>query len=118
VGPHVLPLGNSTDKRPPTLSSTEPTCHLPPPQYDPLIPPALLRHDLPVPAAASKTISTSRRTTASIVQGYDPLSRLVVIVGPCSIHDVDQAKEYASRLRAGVKEGKWPGLEIVMRAYL
>jgi 3-deoxy-7-phosphoheptulonate synthase len=42
----------------------------------------------------------------------------LVIVGPCSIHDVDQAKEYASRLRKGVQEGKWPGLEIVMRVYL
>ena len=87
-------------------------------QYDPLIPPSLLRHDLPVPAVASKTISASRRTAASIVQGSDPLDRLLVVVGPCSIHDVDQAKEYARRLRAGVQEGKWPGLEVVMRVYL
>lgn len=87
-------------------------------QYDPLIPPALLRHDLPVPPVASKTISASRRTTSSIVRGTDPLSRLVVVVGPCSIHDVDQAQEYASRLRKGVQEGRWPGLEVVMRVYL
>lgn len=87
-------------------------------QYDPLIPPALLRHDLPVPPVASKTISASRRATSSIVRGTDPLSRLVVVVGPCSIHDVDQAKEYASRLRKGVQEGRWPGLEVVMRVYL
>ncbi|ORY25350.1 3-deoxy-7-phosphoheptulonate synthase [Naematelia encephala] len=85
--------------------------------YDPLIPPALLRHDLPVPPVASKTISSSRRTASAIVQGIDPNRRLLVIVGPCSIHDVDQAKEYASRLRKGVQEGKWPGLEIVMRVY-
>ncbi|KAK8846683.1 3-deoxy-7-phosphoheptulonate synthase [Kwoniella newhampshirensis] len=85
--------------------------------YDPLIPPALLRHDLPVPAVASRTISSARRTTASIVQGTDPLARLLVIVGPCSIHDVDQAKEYASRLRKGVQAGRWPGLEVVMRVY-
>ena len=87
-------------------------------QYDPLIPPALLRHDLPVPAVAFKTIATSRRTAASIVAGTDPLDRLLVIVGPCSIHDVDQAKEYASRLRKGVQDGKWPGLHVVMRVYL
>jgi 3-deoxy-7-phosphoheptulonate synthase len=87
-------------------------------QYDPLIPPALLRHDVPMPATAHKTISSSRRTAASIVRGTDLLSRLLVIVGPCSIHDVDQAKEYASRLRKGVQEGKWPGLEVVMRVYL
>ncbi|TYJ58177.1 3-deoxy-7-phosphoheptulonate synthase [Cryptococcus floricola] len=85
--------------------------------YDPLIPPALLRHDLPVPAVASKTISASRRVTSAIVEGTDPLSRLVVIVGPCSIHDIDQAKEYAAKLRKGVQEGKWPGLEVIMRAY-
>ncbi|KAK6904080.1 3-deoxy-7-phosphoheptulonate synthase [Kwoniella mangroviensis CBS 10435] len=85
--------------------------------YDPLIPPALLRHDLPVPTVANKTISSARRTAASIVQGTDPLSRLLVVVGPCSIHDVDQAKEYASRLRKGVQEGRWPGLEVVMRVY-
>ncbi|KAL0243512.1 3-deoxy-7-phosphoheptulonate synthase [Cryptococcus tetragattii IND107] len=85
--------------------------------YDPLIPPALLQHDLPVPPVASKTISASRRATSSIVRGTDPLSRLVVVVGPCSIHDVDQAKEYASRLRKGVQEGRWPGLEVIMRVY-
>lgn len=91
---------------------------LPRPQYDPLIPPALLRHDLPVPAVASKTISAARRTGAKIVEGTDALGRLLVVVGPCSIHDVDQAKEYASRLRKGVQEGRWSGLEIVMRVYL
>ena len=87
-------------------------------QYDPLIPPALLRHDIPVPPSASKTISQGRRAAASIVNGSDPNHRLLIIVGPCSIHDVDQAKEYASRLREGVKEGKWPGLEVIMRVYL
>lgn len=87
-------------------------------QYDPLIPPALLRHEIPVPAAANKTVRNSRRAAASIVAQTDPLGRLLVIVGPCSIHDIDQAKEYATRLRKGVEEGRWPGLEIVMRAYL
>ncbi|KAL7423362.1 hypothetical protein Q5752_002665 [Cryptotrichosporon argae] len=85
--------------------------------YDPLIPPALLRHDLPVPATAVKTISAARRTASSIVRGTDPLDRLLVVVGPCSIHDPAQAKEYASLLRNGVKEGRWPGLEVVMRTY-
>lgn len=85
--------------------------------YDPLIPPALLRHDLPVSPAATKTISSARRTSASIVAGMDPLHRLLVIVGPCSIHDVEQGKEYASRLKKGVQEGRWAGLEIVMRVY-
>ena len=87
-------------------------------QYDPLMPPALLRHDVPVPTAANKTVHASRRTAASIIGGTDPLGRLLVIVGPCSIHDVDQAKEYASRLRKGVEDGRWKGLEVVMRVYL
>lgn len=86
-------------------------------QYDPLIPPALLRHDLPVPATAAKTISAARRTVRSIVRGTDPLDRLLVVVGPCSIHDVDQAKEYATKLRQCVQEGRWGGLEVVMRVY-
>ncbi|EJT53289.1 3-deoxy-7-phosphoheptulonate synthase [Trichosporon asahii var. asahii CBS 8904] len=85
--------------------------------YDPLIPPALLRHDLPVPATAAKTISAARRTVRSIVRGTDPLDRLLVVVGPCSIHDVDQAKEYATKLRQCVQEGRWGGLEVVMRVY-
>lgn len=77
----------------------------------------MLRHDLPVSPVAAQTISASRRTCASIVRQTDPLSRLLVVVGPCSIHDIDQAKEYARRLRAGVQEGRWPGLEVVMRVY-
>lgn len=87
-------------------------------QYDPLIPPALLRHDLPVPSEAFKTISTHRQIASDIVQGLDPEHRLLVVVGPCSIHDVDQAKEYAARLRKGVVDGRWPALEVVMRVYL
>lgn len=87
-------------------------------QYDPLIPPALLRHDLPVPPQASETISSARRTASSIIRGKDSKNRLLVVVGPCSIHDVDQAKEYARRLRKEVQEGRWEGLEVVMRVYL
>lgn len=77
-----------------------------------------MRHDLPVPATAAKTISAARRNASSIVRGTDPLDRLLVVVGPCSIHDTEQAKEYAGKLRAAVQEGRWPGLEVVMRVYL
>lgn len=52
------------------------------------------------------------------MKGTDPLDRLLVIVGPCSIHDTEQAKEYASRLRKQVQDGRWGGLEVVMRVYL
>lgn len=71
-----------------------------------------------MPATAAKTISAARRTASSIVRGTDPLDRLLIVVGPCSIHDPEQAKEYAKLLRAGVQEGRWPGLEVVMRVYL
>lgn len=40
-----------------------------------------------------------------------------MIVGPCSIHDPDQAKVYARKLRDEVKDGRWGDLEIVMRLY-
>ncbi|BEI79926.1 hypothetical protein CcaverHIS002_0104550 [Cutaneotrichosporon cavernicola] len=85
--------------------------------YDPLISPDLLRHEIPVPPAAAATITAARRTASQIVRGRDPLDRLLVVVGPCSIHDPEQALEYAKRLRAGVQENRWPGLEVVMRVY-
>lgn len=71
-----------------------------------------------MPPTAAKTIAAARRTASQIVRGTDPLDRLLVVVGPCSIHDPEQAIEYAKLLRAQVQEGRWPGLEIVMRVYL
>lgn len=83
--------------------------------YDPLIPPSLLRHDLPSSELSRKTIESARQAAAKIVHGED--DRLLVIVGPCSIHDPKQALEYAHLLRDGVKSGRWADLGIVMRAY-
>ncbi|KAJ9109322.1 hypothetical protein QFC21_000651 [Naganishia friedmannii] len=83
--------------------------------YDPLIPPSLLRHDLPSSDLSRKTIESARQAAAKIVHGQD--DRLLVIVGPCSIHDPKQALEYAHLLRDGVKSGRWAELGIVMRAY-
>ena len=42
---------------------------------------------------------------------------MLVIVGPCSIHDPDQAREYATMLRKEVETGRWKDLEIIMRVY-
>jgi 3-deoxy-7-phosphoheptulonate synthase len=70
-----------------------------------------------VPPTAAKTISAARRNASQIVRGVDPLDRLLVVVGPCSIHDPAQALEYAKLLRGCVQEGRWPGLEVVMRVY-
>ncbi|CAK9779637.1 3-deoxy-7-phosphoheptulonate synthase [Cutaneotrichosporon oleaginosum] len=85
--------------------------------YDPLISPDLLRHEIPIPPTAAKTVAAARRTASQIVRGRDPLDRLLVVVGPCSIHDPEQALEYAKLLRGAVQEGRWPGLEVVMRVY-
>lgn len=59
----------------------------------------------------------ARKEVAEIVQGVDPKRRLLVIVGPCSIHDPDAALDYACRLLR-LKEAHKDNLLIVMRAYL
>jgi len=80
----------------------------------PLIPPAILHEELPVSEAASELIFETRSAIADIVHGRDP--RLLAVVGPCSIHDVDAALEFASRLRT-VADALKDRLLIVMRAY-
>ena len=60
------------------------------------------------------TISRARHAAASIIQNHD--DRVLVIVGPCSIHSTEQAIEYAKLLKSHLD--RWDGLQIVMRAYL
>ncbi|XP_006455781.1 3-deoxy-7-phosphoheptulonate synthase [Agaricus bisporus var. bisporus H97] len=81
--------------------------------YDPLVQPGLLRHEVQLSPASQKTITEGRYASARIIAGDD--DRLLVIVGPCSIHNPDEALEYAKLLRAKVPE--LPNLQIVMRAY-
>ncbi|KII90273.1 hypothetical protein PLICRDRAFT_40470 [Plicaturopsis crispa FD-325 SS-3] len=83
--------------------------------YDPLIQPALLHSFHPPSPESLATIADARAAAAAITAGTDP--RVLVIVGPCSIHSPEQALEYARLLRKGVQDGKWPHLLIVMRAY-
>ena len=80
----------------------------------PLMSPALIHRDLPLDEAASGVVSTTRNKIQSILHGNDP--RVLVIVGPCSVHDVDAAIEYANRL-APLREKYSQKLEIVMRVY-
>ena len=80
----------------------------------PLMSPALIHRDLPLDQAASEIVSTTRKKIQSILHGNDP--RILVIVGPCSVHDVDAAIEYAKRL-APLREKYSKHLEIVMRVY-
>ena len=80
----------------------------------PLLPPAILIEELPVDDRASDTIAGTRQAISNILAGED--DRLIVVVGPCSIHDVDAALEYARRLHpvAGRLAGE---LLLVMRVY-
>lgn len=82
---------------------------------DPLIPPALLTSEIPMTGEAIRTVVKGRAEAAEIVLGRS--DRLLVVVGPCSIHDPDAACEYADRLRH-LSERLCNDLCIVMRAYL
>jgi len=76
--------------------------------------PAEIKAELPLSAAAEATVLSSRRLLREIMDGRDP--RLFVVVGPCSIHDVDAAMEYARRLKPLADEMQ-DVLALVMRVY-
>jgi 3-deoxy-7-phosphoheptulonate synthase len=80
----------------------------------PLITPALLQERVPVGPDTLALVEGSRAAIAAVLHGRD--DRLVVVVGPCSIHDHDQAIEYALRLKAVATEVQ-DDLFVVMRAY-
>jgi 3-deoxy-7-phosphoheptulonate synthase len=83
-------------------------------QVRPLIPPAILLEELPLSDRASAVVSDARQTLARAVSGAE--SRLVVVAGPCSIHDVPAALDYAGRLKA-LADRFADDLVLVMRAY-
>ena len=85
--------------------------------YNPLTPPDLLQHEIAQTPASKKTVLTGRNECVAIVQNADPLHRLLVIVGPCSIHDPVSALDYCDRL-VKLKEKHKDELLIVMRSYL
>jgi len=62
----------------------------------PLISPAVLEEELPLGDGAGELVAAARRTIAAIFRGEDP--RLLVVVGPCSVHDPAAALDYAGRL--------------------
>ena len=80
----------------------------------PLISPALLQDEMPVPPSVQTLVERARIEIGDILHGRD--DRLVAVVGPCSIHDHDQALEYAQRLKAVAAELR-DDLLIVMRVY-
>ncbi|KAJ5883948.1 Phospho-2-dehydro-3-deoxyheptonate aldolase tyrosine-inhibited [Penicillium subrubescens] len=83
--------------------------------YDPLLSPQFLQTEIPAPERAIQTVRAGRNEAIEIIEQRD--DRLLVMVGPCSIHDPDTALEYARRLKE--LEGKLnKDLCIIMRAYL
>ena len=79
-----------------------------------VLPPVFLEEDLPVSETASTTIFDARNQIRNILLGQD--DRLLVLAGPCSIHDTKAAREYASLLRKAIEEFS-SELRIVMRVY-
>lgn len=80
----------------------------------PLLPPVILMEELPVSDTSADMISRSRNDIGNIFNGGD--DRLLVVVGPCSIHDTDAALEYAQRLKKTADQYQQE-LLIVMRVY-
>ncbi len=80
----------------------------------PLINPALLQERVPLRDDTLELVERSRRAIADVLHGRN--DRLIVVVGPCSIHDHDQAIDYGRRLKA-VSDELAGDLLIVMRAY-
>ncbi|MFP5210765.1 MAG: 3-deoxy-7-phosphoheptulonate synthase [Acidobacteriota bacterium] len=79
-----------------------------------VLPPVFLEEERPVNEAASNTIFNTRKEISAILNGRD--SRLLVLAGPCSIHDTKAAREYAALLRGAIEEFAGE-LRIVMRVY-
>ncbi len=79
-----------------------------------VLPPVFLEEEFPVTEAASETIFSARHEIAEILAGRD--DRLLVLVGPCSIHDSRAAREYGALLKEAIAEYS-QDLRIVMRVY-
>lgn len=83
-------------------------------RIDSLVTPQTLADKLPISASISEKVASSRKRIEKIIAGED--KRLLVVIGPCSIHDLDAAIDYAERLN--VQRDRYKNrLEIVMRTY-
>ena len=79
-----------------------------------LLTPNELKSDIALSEAATQTIAQGRSDIESILERRD--HRIFVVIGPCSIHDIDAAKDYAQRLKA-LADQVGDTLLIVMRVY-
>eukprot|EP01012_Entosiphon_sulcatum_P036612 TRINITY_DN46675_c0_g1_i1.p1 TRINITY_DN46675_c0_g1~~TRINITY_DN46675_c0_g1_i1.p1 ORF type:complete len:389 (-),score=63.40 TRINITY_DN46675_c0_g1_i1:94-1218(-) len=80
----------------------------------PMIPPACIMDELPMTLQAKRTVIHGREQSRAILSGKD--DRLLVVVGPCSIHDIVAGREYATKLLEAAKKHS-ADLFIVMRVY-
>ncbi|KAJ7288369.1 hypothetical protein C8J57DRAFT_1280001 [Mycena rebaudengoi] len=80
----------------------------------PLIPPQILQEDLPLTLLAAHTVLQGRREVENVLKGDD--DRLLVVVGPCSVHNAEAALDYAKLLKQYADTAK-SDLLIVMRVY-
>ena len=83
-------------------------------RIDPLISPAVLSYQLPLSESAAQLVASARKGAEAILKGED--DRLLVVVGPCSIHDPSAAIEYAMRLKEAAAIYQ-KDLHIIMRVY-
>ncbi|MBF7143296.1 MULTISPECIES: 3-deoxy-7-phosphoheptulonate synthase [Pseudomonas] len=79
-----------------------------------LITPDQLKRDIPLSEAAQATVTKGREVIRNILDGTD--HRIFVVIGPCSIHDIKAAHDYARRLKALAEEVS-DTLYLVMRVY-
>jgi 3-deoxy-7-phosphoheptulonate synthase len=80
----------------------------------PLVSPALLHHEFPITPEAAQLVAEARDRIRHILYNED--RRLLVIVGPCSVHDIDAAYDYGQRL-VNLRHELSGQLEIIMRVY-
>ena len=83
-------------------------------EFIPLISPEALKKEMPVPEATARAVVEGRRVIEDIIAGRD--HRLLVVTGPCSIHDTGAALEYAKRLKV-LSHQVQDTLFLVMRVY-
>lgn len=83
-------------------------------EFKPLISPDAIKKELPVTDEVAKTVINGRRDVENILQKKD--DRILVIAGPCSIHDTDAALEYAQKMNQLREEVK-DKINLIMRVY-
>lgn len=110
--PPLLQFARKPPKTPPV--ATTKTDDLRIEGIHPLISPAVLAYQLPLSETAAALVASTRREAAEILKGND--DRLLVVVGPCSIHDPEAALEYAGKLKVAAKK-YCDDLLVVMRVY-